>query len=633
MQIDLETQSEAVIALLEQADYSESTISSHRRCYDGIQAHFANIGSEFSMAEAVNWLTSRRPGWCYATYCGYRSALYRFERYLTNGTIARTMCWSDDDFACRDKVLALPEALYKVFADFTSSLPEKFCETSVHNYSQGCKDFLLFLAEQGINEPARLTLDPIITYSKRLYTGKRRLYGHKSAWLAGIVNLLTCLAERGDVPMCYASVLPRNTAEFKLLPLKLEEIGTAFQPSKMLEPLVSGYLSSLDEMCYNESSKHMYCHDFTNFFLFLELNHIDYSEDAVELWLEKQTSQAEVWERRRHTLTLFGYYLKTGTAVRGKVYSWRPLQIDGLPEWSRRIVLGFVAERRKEGLSEKTLIMCRSAGYRLFKFLDSKGVCSPSEITPELLKEFHNTDEHATPESKNAYGIKTRQLLMYMAEQQLAPQNLFLAVSVQCAPRRTIVQVMSDEMIAAVYNYRAKAAKPIELRDAAIVMLGLRTGLRSSDIANLRIDDFDFHSRTVSLVQQKTLKAITLPVPVDVVNSVYRYVMEGRPSSGTNGAGYVFVRHLAPFGRVTRQICRSALARIMSDAGLELPAGQAFHITRKTFATNLLRADNSLDSVSNALGHVLQETADVYVARDEDKMRLCPLPFESVGAV
>ena len=72
------------------------------------------------------------------------------------------------------------------------------------------------------------------------------------------------------------------------------------------------------------------------------------------------------------------------------------------------------------------------------------------------------------------------------------------------------------------------------------------------------------------------------------------------------------------------------LKRILAEYGFELSTGQGFHMTRKTFATRMLRADNKLDDISNALGHARQETAEVYLERDEDKMRLCPLEFGGV---
>jgi len=632
MQINLKAEASAIIALLGQLNYSEKTLSSHQRCYDGLQSHFAAKTHTFTMDDAVNWLESRKPGWSYDTYCRYRSALFRLERYLTNGSIARTICSSVDDFACRDTALKMPKQMYELFVEFKSMLYAKFDESNAYNYSQGCKDFLIFTSEMGCKAPAEITIDPIIAYSPKFHGMSRHQRGKRGGNLAGIVNLLTYLAERGYIPLCYSALLTRNTS-LRLLPLKLENPGTAFQPSKALESLVPKYLSSLDDMQYKSTSKQLYNNDLTNFFLFLEINHIEYSGEAVELWLDKLPSRDTLWERRRHTLKLFGDYMKTGNAIKKSVYTWQPLQIDSLPDWSRNIIIGFIAERQKDGLFPKTLIMCRAAGYRLFQFLHSKGVCEPREITPELVKEFHNADKHATPESKNAYGVKVRQLLTYMAEQQLVPQNLFLAISTQYAPRRNIVSVMSDEMVSAVYDYRAKASSLLELRNAAITMLGLRMGVRASDIVNLRIDDFDWRKKTVSFVQQKTRKAITLPVPVDVANSVYKYVVNGRPKSGVNGKGYVFIQHIAPFGRVTKHICPYALKSILSAYGLEFPHGKGFHITRRTFATRLLTSKNSIDDISNALGHTMPETAEVYLARDEDGMRLCPLPFESVGVI
>lgn len=53
-------------------------------------------------------------------------------------------------------------------------------------------------------------------------------------------------------------------------------------------------------------------------------------------------------------------------------------------------------------------------------------------------------------------------------------------------------------------------------------------------------------------------------------------------------------------------------------------------MTRKTFATRMLRADNRLDDISNVLGHARKETAEVYLERDEKNMRLCPLSFGGV---
>ena len=632
MLTNFETEMSAYISSLKQAGCSAGIIDSNRRCYESLHAYLLAKDFLFTMETALHWLETRRPDWSNHSYCAYRNSLFRFEKYLINGDISRTACFSIEQFSCRDTALKLPKQLYARFCEFKSVLNTKLCGTNVYKYSQGSKEFLLFLAEQGIKTSSEITLLPIIKYSPKFQGMSRSQRGQVSAHLAGVVNLLTYLAECGDIPYCYSKALYQDTA-LSLSLFHLEKAGAAFHPSKQIEPIAQEFLASLDDMRYSKSSKQLYRNDLTNFCLFLELNHLEYSRNSISLWAGLLTPGI-LNERKRHTLFHFDEFMKTGSSVKTAAYTWKPYKIDSLPDWSRNIILSFIADRQREGFTKSTLAMCRCAGYRFFKFLDYRGIHNPNEISPALVKEFHNTEKHSTPESKNAYGIKVRQLLSYMADQNLVPTNLFLAISTQCAPRQNIVGIMSDEMVSAVYRYRAKATAPLELRNSAIVMLGLRMGIRASDIVNLKIGDFNWQKRTLSFIQKKTRKAITLHVPTDAGNSVYRYIMEGRPQSGTKGEGYVFIRHFAPFdGMTSAQPCRSALKDVLSEYGLMLPGGQGFHITRRTFATNLLVSKNSIDDISNALGHAMHETAEVYLARDEEGMLLCPLPFESVVSV
>jgi len=585
------------------------------------------------MGVAVEWLESREQVWTHSTYGKYRYALFCFERYLLSGNIVRTRCSSVDHFNCRDTALSLPKLMFELFGEIKCRLYSELTEKNASYYLHGCKDFLLFVSDQGCLIPADITVEQVTAFSSRFRGTSCKLSYKEACGLAGVAKMLANLADRGDIPYCYSKVLYRDKATTLLSSVILGNMGSAIQPSKMLEPIATDFLSNLSEQRYSDLVIQKNMHDLTNYFLFIEINHLEHSPQSIELWLGSSPRNA-TWERKRYTLTLFADYLSTRSIRKESCYTWQPLQIDGLPDWSRNIVTEFVAERQREGLTHATMKLCRLAGCRFFSFLDSKGICEPSGITHELVKEFHNTDKHSTAMGKNTYGIKVRQLLLYMAGKNLVPQNLFLAISTQCAICQNIVNIMSEEMEAAIYKYRACAATPLELRNIAIVMLGLRMGLRASDIVNLKTSDFQWQNQIVTFVQKKTGKPITIPIPADVGNSVYKYIMEGRPQSGTQGDGYIFICHRAPYsGMKTIQACRYALHEVLSAYGLELPPGEGFHITRKTFATRLLTSKNSFDDISNALGHAVPKSAEAYLARDEEGMRLCPLPFESVGAV
>src|SRR5258705_1348513 len=71
---------------------------------------------------------------------------------------------------------------------------------------------------------------------------------------------------------------------------------------------------------------------------------------------------------------------------------------------------------------------------------------------------------------------------------------------------------------------RACASAAVSARDAAITLLALTTGLRACDIIALRPADVDWRSQTIRVVQQKTGKPLTFPLPPLVLGRLARYV-------------------------------------------------------------------------------------------------------------
>lgn len=629
MLINFENETAAVISCLEQNGYSAKTLIEHRRCYNELQKHLLDLDTPFSMDIAVIWLARRKNDWAYDTYKRYRRALYRFEKYLKSHRIDNEPYCHKNCFAYFDvnvSYVKLPDGYKALFHKFHITLSALRSKSTVDHYISVCTDFLLFISEKGCSDPSKLTIDHLLEYLKR-FRGMQWSADTKEKYTSGITKLLMFFSEQGYIPRCYSSIICSSEGEVTSIKLTtVDDWGKAFQPSKKLESLADEFLSRLEERRYSKPPQKLFGFVFNGFFLFLELNHLEYSPEMVKLWLEHIPRDTS-WKLRRQIINWFANFLKTGKTDKCENDVWRPLLIDTLPDWSRHIISDYMTLRQREGCANSTLLMCRSACARFFCFIEHKGLNSAKEITASLIKEFHITDPHTTAEGRNAYSTRIRKLLIYMAERNLVPQNLYLAVSTQCTQRRKIVSVMSTEMESAIYSYRENSVSPSELRNTAIVMIGMRMGLRSSDIVNIRIDDIDWKNKKISIIQSKTNKAISLPLPTDVGNSVYRYITQGRPSSGTLGVGYVFICHKAPFSKLDRSICQDALENILSTYGMKLPSGQGFHITRRTFATRLLTSRTAVDTIADALGHNTRQSLTVYLAHDENGMRLCPLSF------
>jgi site-specific recombinase XerD len=68
-------------------------------------------------------------------------------------------------------------------------------------------------------------------------------------------------------------------------------------------------------------------------------------------------------------------------------------------------------------------------------------------------------------------------------------------------------------------------------RDYALLLLVVRLGLRSMDIHNIQLGDFDCKNRLLRITQSKTKEEIVLPLPDDVGWAVIDYLRNGRPKT------------------------------------------------------------------------------------------------------
>ncbi len=96
---------------------------------------------------------------------------------------------------------------------------------------------------------------------------------------------------------------------------------------------------------------------------------------------------------------------------------------------------------------------------------------------------------------------------------------------------------------------------PMGKRDAAMMLLAARTGLRGIDIVNLKFSEINWHSNEITIVQRKTGKSLSFPLFADVGNAISEYILNGRPKSDSE---YIFLSTKAPYDKMWyRRICDS----------------------------------------------------------------------------
>ena len=151
------------------------------------------------------------------------------------------------------------------------------------------------------------------------------------------------------------------------------------------------------------------------------------------------------------------------------------------------------------------------------------------------------------------------------------------------------------------------------LRGYAIALCLSRLGLRRNEVANLLLDDIDWHSGVIRLSAGKGRRTNELPLPVDVGEAIVAYLKKGRPATPERR---VFVRHCHPLGTaVTGSAVGAVIRRSFKRAGLQLPS-YGSHILRHTVATHMIQQGVSIKEIADILRHKSIDTTVIYTKVD-----------------
>jgi integrase len=605
--------------------FSKSVIYNHLNCFRSFKQYLEKKQLRYSHRVAVKWLNNNRPRWQHSKFKAFRLSLFQVNDIILNGCITTNNYVYENS----SNYARLPKWCRLLLDDYLNKFSQSFCEGYVSQRRIACSKFLIYISDNGGKSAKDINHKNIIGYynqsEHRTVQAKNlcnRSIRHFLDYLANkrlILASLPYVLKQDVIPrVIIISELPENTrACFYRTDQASDKIpaGEYYAVAKEL-----GY-TYLDRHNYSKSIKRVFRKTWRELYIFLEANELYYSREIAEYWCICQKNYTDQWKSYRRAIKLFEQYRISGDIKPSIVYSYKEDPIYTLPEWSRSLLLDFLSKKQREGNSASTICMYRSSCLRFLKFLDKKEIKCGASISPEIIKEFHILDPHSTAEAKNAYSARIRGFLNYLADLGYVPITLQLALTTEKAPKIEIVEILTDEEVTSIYSLITKAGKPMELRNIAIVLLGLRMGLRASDIIGIKFSDISWNERAISVQQQKTKKFLKLPMPVDVGNSLYRYIMNGRPCMPSD---YVFITHRVPYGKLNASCCRRALNKVLDKRK------NGFHITRKTFASCMLRSKTNTDTIADSLGHSNNSTVLKYLATDSDTMRQCALSLKDI---
>ena len=156
-------------------------------------------------------------------------------------------------------------------------------------------------------------------------------------------------------------------------------------------------------------------------------------------------------------------------------------------------------------------------------------------------------------------------------------------------------------------------------RDAAIVLLLARLGLRSIEVARLELADLDWRAG-VMLVRGKGGREDRLPLPDDVGTALAEYLtVRGRREFRS-----VFLTLRAPTRPIRPDLVGDVVRRACEHAGI---AQITPHRLRHTLASEMLAQGASLQDIGQVLRHRHLSTTAIYAKVDLERLRQVALPW------
>jgi integrase len=308
---------------------------------------------------------------------------------------------------------------------------------------------------------------------------------------------------------------------------------------------------------------------------------------------------------------------RLGEILEGKTFA--PTLFVRKPECPKRFRAlrdEYINHLKRAGSTKSTLNYHYRYTVYLLSGLDEQGV--------EDLVDLKASDlyAHFTKEGFKICSLSvTRRFLGYLYDQDVTSADLRVCVPKPRKPRSLPSIYTANEVscVLAAPNRLTVVGK----RDFAILMLASRLGLRSCDIMNLTLSDIDRKSATISIIQEKTKRPLTLIVNSDVLEALDAYINDGRPTSQSDK---VFLNTKAPYGPLKSGTGFTIAQRYFDKANVEsCGRRRGTHALRASYATALINKDIPYSVVKEALGHEDPESIKYYARVDVRRLRACAL--------
>ena len=271
----------------------------------------------------------------------------------------------------------------------------------------------------------------------------------------------------------------------------------------------------------------------------------------------------------------------------------------------------------EDGLAKATLDSYRSDLGRLAGWLAEHGHEALLDIRETTLTAFIAHLARLTRASSQARYLSTlRRFYRWQVGRGRIVSDPTLKLANPSLPSR-LPKVMSEKQVESLLD-APDLDTPLGLRDRAMLETIYATGLRVSELVNLKLHEVGLADGVLRALG-KGSKERLVPLGQLAIDWITRYLHEARPDilhGQQSDALFVTARG----GAMTRQAFWQLIKRYALVAGID-PARLSPHVLRHAFASHLLQNGADLRSVQQLLGHADISTTQIYTHILDERLK------------
>ena len=231
----------------------------------------------------------------------------------------------------------------------------------------------------------------------------------------------------------------------------------------------------------------------------------------------------------------------------------------------------------------------------------------------EYLKYLDTLKYRKTSISRNLSSLRT--FYKYLVNESIVDNNPFKNISNPKKDKK-LPNFLNYEEIMQIFD-TIDTSTPLGLRNRCVVEVLYDTGVRVSELVNIKIKDIDFSEKTISIVGKGSKQRIVYfgdylyDVLKDYINSARNILLDKNNTEELilNSRG----------NKITTRGIEKIIDDIVNKASLKHKISP--HVLRHTFATHMLNGGSDIKTIQQLLGHESLSTTGIYTHISNDVLR------------